>query len=86
MNKQRFMRIATVVMQDERPLPVEINIKEAWFLVSALQLATRHPAMESRQKRHITEIGRQFQNAIVAAHPEAQELLEAGWHSQFDLR
>jgi len=85
MNRREYVAIAERCMVDDSPLPVTIDIKGAWFLVTALQLAARHPAIGSRLKKQIQDVGRQFQGAIEHVHPEAHELLEKGWHSRFDI-
>lgn len=81
----RFMRAALPAMQDTTPLQVEITVADAWFLVSALQLATRHPGLGEPMKARLSDIGHQFQGAIVEHHPEVQFLIERGWHEMFDV-
>jgi hypothetical protein len=85
MDQNRYMDIVSRVMSDEQPLPVVINIKEAWLLVSGLQLATRHPEISEAMRAALTNIARQFQEAIEQAHPEAGECLEFGWDPDKDV-
>ncbi len=84
LDEQRFMEITRRVMSDETPLVTHILIKEAWLLVSALQLATRHPGISPYLRDALIDIARQFQGAIVAIHPEAEEPLNMGWDPQHD--
>jgi hypothetical protein len=79
MNRQTFEASARAAMSDETVLPVEIDIQSAWFLVSGLQLAIRHPDISDEQRAVLVSIGRTFQGAIEALHPEAHEALELGW-------
>lgn len=80
----QYMRIARRVMRDETPLNLTITISNAWILVSALQLATRHPVMGQPLRQHLEHIARQLQAAIVERHPEAEALLEMGWQPEHD--
>jgi hypothetical protein len=84
-DQSQFMEVASRVMSDESPLVTHIQIKEMWLIVSALQLATRHPGISPYMKDALTQIARQFQGAIVEIYPEANELLEMGWTPQFDV-
>lgn len=78
LDEQQFIEITSRIMSDETRLPVSISIMQAWLLVSALQLATRHPGISPYLRDALTDIARQFQGAIVAIYPEAQEPLEMG--------
>lgn len=84
MNDEQAMEIVRECMTDERPLVVNITIKDAWLLVSAIQLATRHPELSVYMKDSLFSTARQFQTAIEAVHAEAHELMEMGWDTQFD--
>jgi hypothetical protein len=85
MNEDEFMRKALPAMQDDTPLQVEIRVSDAWFLTSAVQLATRHPDMSRAQKKRMTQIARQFEKAIAQRHPEAEEVLLMGWDERYDV-
>lgn len=85
MDEQTALGIMRKVMPDETPLLLEMRIREAWFLVSALQLASRHPDMSAPQKAQLTVVGQQIQDAIVERHPEAEAVLEMGWDEQYDV-
>lgn len=84
MNEKEFMKVAGPAMSDETLLPVTIPIKEAWLLVSGLQLAARHPRISLPMRRTLIAIARQFQQAIEEIHPEAHEALEMGWNTKHD--
>lgn len=83
-DEDAFMAVALPVMQDMTPINVEIRIVDAWTLVSALQLATRHPDLDLYMREAIERGGRQFQDAIADRHPDAGPVLEMGWHTAFD--
>lgn len=84
MNDEQAMEIVRECMTDERPLTVNITIKDAWLLVSAIQLATRHPELSVYTKDSLFSTARQFQTAIENVHWEAHELMEMGWDTQYD--
>lgn len=69
-------------MSDETPLPVTISIKQAWLLISGLQLAVRHPEMSDLMRQDLEHIGKQFQQPIIELHPECYLLIEHGWIPQ----
>lgn len=83
MDKSQWIRIAGNVMSDRQPIALTITIRDAWMLISGIQLATRHPEL-GPTKQILIEIARQFQGVIIQAHPESEELLEAGWNQDFD--
>lgn len=86
MNEEKFMQVVAQVMRDDRVLPVNIHIREAWLLVSGLQLATRHPDMPERTRQALVEITHQFEGAIIELHPEAKIALEMGWDHAHDAK
>ncbi|MAU11150.1 MAG: hypothetical protein CL607_15125 [Anaerolineaceae bacterium] len=85
MSEQDDMKVVAEVMQDEDPIEVIISTQSAWLLVSGLQLVTRHPGISSHMKRAMEDIGRQFQDRLVESHPESAEIIEKGWHWEFDV-
>lgn len=84
MNDEQASQIVRECMSDERPMEVHITVKDAWLLISALQLAVRHPELSVYMKDNLFSTARQFQTAIEAIHAEAHELLELGWDTRFD--
>lgn len=84
MNEETFYDVARRVLSDRRPLDCQIDVADAWTLVSALQLATRHPGISGEMRDAIEYVARQFQNAIVDEHPDAGPVLEMGWNPALD--
>lgn len=84
-SEQEFMKIATKAMQDETALEVHITIADAWMLISAIQLASRHPHISWMLKKRITQIARQFEKRIVEHHPDTEPLLLMGWDDRYDV-
>lgn len=52
---------------------------DAFFMLGALQLALRHPALETTMKDELTEIARRLQFMITTVEPGLGELCQAGW-------
>lgn len=84
MNEARFLELTAEIMTDTTPLPLTIQIKQAWLIVSVLQLGTRHPHISAMQKHLFRQLAQQFQAAIVERHPQANPLLNMGWDERFD--
>lgn len=85
MDESKFKAIAAGVMSNEAPLAVSISIKEAWLLISGLQLITRHPEISKPLKAQLEHIARQFQAAITETHPEVAALIEMDRHVEHDV-
>lgn len=79
-----YEELVAQIMTDEAPIPLTILIKDAWLLVSALQLAVRHPTLHEVTKSALEQIARQFQQPITARHPHAEILFEMGWKPEYD--
>jgi hypothetical protein len=82
----QFVETTGKVMSDTSPLSVTINIKEAWCLVSALQLVDRHPQVSEGLKTLLKSVASQFQTAISNLHPEAETLIQMGWDPTHDVQ
>lgn len=85
LTEQEALALATAAMSDTQLLTVQIPIMEAWTLVAALQMTTRHPGIGEALRQRIEKIARQFQGAITNVHPEVAEVLEAGWNPAQDV-
>lgn len=85
MNEERDLEITKKVMSDTVPFQATMTMAHAWMVVSGLQFATRHPNMtEGPMNKAIRKVAFQFIKAIVQRHPEAREILEAGWSPEHD--
>ena len=78
------MAVARECMDDQTILPVTISIMQAWFLVTALQLAWRHPGLSPQMKMIIRDAALQFSTAIWELHPAARAILSKGWNTDYD--
>jgi hypothetical protein len=85
MNEQEFLKQTARIMSDMTPVRANMSIQQTWILISAIQLASRHPGLNRSMKRVLTEIIQEHQKAILALHPEAEELLNMGWNPETDV-
>jgi hypothetical protein len=85
MDEQTAMQLVAAAMSNDTTLQINIQIKEAWMIVSAMQLASRHPDLSTNMKTAFEHIARQYQAAITAVHPEVHEVLEMGWNPDYDV-
>jgi hypothetical protein len=57
---------------------------DLWCLMSAVQLASRHPtAMQSNAMHLAVDLARQIQS-MIATTPALKRIAEMGWHAQHD--
>jgi hypothetical protein len=85
LSEKEMMEITKRVMSDKSPLDIRINIMELWVLISLLQLVTRDPELSEMMKQFATHHGKQFQKVIADTHPEANQVIELGWNTRFDV-
>lgn len=76
-----FIREFTALCQDRQPILLEITKYQAWCLLSAVQLAAKHPAgSETSPVQEAVYIVRGLQDAV-AATPRLAAIARAGWES-----
>lgn len=85
LSDEQAKEVTAQVMSDQTPLQPIITIVDAWLLIGALQLATRHPEMSRFMRRALKRISGSFEKAITDLHPEARELLDMGWDPKYDV-
>lgn len=74
-----FARDFRVLARDPAVLPVESTRLRLWCLLTAVQLASRHPdAMRTEPMRIAVEMARRIQ-ALVATTPALERIAELGW-------
>lgn len=84
MNKQEFEAASFGPFTDEEPIGVTIAIRDAWILISVIQLACRAPALHQPLKDHIRQIADQLAAPIIARYPTAAEAIQMGWDEAYD--
>ena len=79
------MEIIKKVMSDKTVVPIQIDISDAWLLLSALQLVYRHPELSQFMKDAIFAYGDKFAERIIENHPAAAPLIQMGWDVSYDV-
>ena len=81
---QRFDRDFRKLLHSGKQFTLTLNPLEAWSLMSAVQLAARHPGFSGQVALHATRAARRLQAAI-SLTPILAEIAEEGWNSHQDL-
>jgi hypothetical protein len=84
MDEQEGLRQAALALNSDTEITTTLPIRELWLIVSGLQLMVTHPSLHEPLKTISEGIGRKVGALIVAALPEVEPLLEAGWDRQQD--
>lgn len=73
------------LVDDQTIIPFKTSPARAFALLSALQLATRHPEMGDDLKYMLVDMASYIQDALVELHPGVADVIEAGWHEEYDI-
>lgn len=85
MDELRALSLAEIAMTCEERVVIDIAIRDLYLVVNALQLAMIHPGLHEPLRCWMEEIGIRCQDVITAVLPEVEELLELGWHREYDV-
>ncbi len=77
--KQAFERLA-----DAPDIPLVIGADAAFLLLAQLQLALRHPANRGESAEVVRGFAVELQRYIAQYIPDLIDLIEKGWHPEFD--
>lgn len=66
------------------PITLKLGADAGFFLLCQLQLALRHPANTGPTAQIIKNFALELQQRLVMQCPEAEEVIEKGWHPAFD--
>ena len=80
----KFQAAIARLADDKQPILCEIGKFELWCLLSAVQLACRHPKFNGPSRSIIEQAARQLGGAITANDNDLRVLFEMGWHNKFD--
>jgi hypothetical protein len=79
-----FVRELEALVTDDTPVAVQSTRWRLWCLMSAVQLASRHPtAMQSAPMQVAVTMARTIQH-LVATTPALARVAEQGWDQTFD--
>lgn len=81
----RALYLAEVALSSEERVEINVEVRDLWLVVNALQLSTIHPGLHEPLRGWMVDIGRRIQEVITTVMPETEELLEAGWHRENDV-
>lgn len=84
MDEQRGNYLAGLALTSDKEITVTLAVRELWLIVSGLQLTVSHPGLHEPLKTICEQIGRDLGARIMEQLPEVGELLEMGWHREFD--
>jgi hypothetical protein len=85
MDEQEGLRQAGLAISSDKEITVTLPIRELWLIVNALQLTVTHPGLHEPLKTISGQIGRNLGALIVEKLPEVAELLDMGWHREYDV-
>lgn len=80
----QFTRAIDRLMSDQQPLTVQMSRFQAWCLVGAVQLATRHPQFTGLTRLIAESVAREISAALSANDTDLRQLALMGWQQQFD--
>lgn len=79
-----FLHAVERLANNQNPFTVQMSPYQAWCLVGAVQLATRHPGFTGPSRLTAESVAREISAALTANDPDLRQLAVMGWHQQFD--
>lgn len=76
---------ADEALSDHHYQTVMIKTNELFMIVSALQLAARHPQLSEIFVIHLTDITQRLMAIIATLHPDAEPFLKKGFDPDYDM-
>lgn len=83
-DQQKFLAAITRLFEDQQPLHIETSKQQMWCLLTAVQLACRHPKFNGPTRKIVEPLARQIGVALVANDTDLKMLFEMGWREEFD--
>lgn len=84
-NEEKFLAALKRLEADPQPVSVEMAKSSLWLMLSAVQLACRHPAAKtSKTLQAAKSIASSIMRDISANDADLRMLAEMGWEEQFD--
>lgn len=65
-------------------LPLHFRPSEAWYLMAALQLVLRHPALPESMRGFLDSLARNIEGRLCKGRPAMTEVARMGWNSEYD--
>lgn len=70
---------------DTTPIEMVTTPARLFILISHLQLALRHPGNTGSSAEIARTMAHNMSEVLCQFHPEARQLIEQGWHPEFDM-
>lgn len=81
---QKFILALERLFNDQQRVQADMSKGELWSLLSAVQLACRHPRFTGPTREIVERAARQLGAVLVANDQDLRMLFEMGWNPQFD--
>lgn len=81
---ERFIKAMERLFTDQQPVEVTMSKHQLWCLITAVQLACRHPHFNGPTRDIVEKTAKDMAAPIVANDNDLKMLLEMGWNPQFD--
>jgi len=85
MDEDRSIYLASLVMSNETPVALAVPVNMLWLIINSLQLTAIHPNLSPIIREMNEDIGRQLGELVLEQVPDVAELLEMGWHREYDV-
>ena len=72
-------------MAKAEPMDLALNQLRAFYLVSTIQFALRHPHFPASIRREMERLGRRLTRALDTEQPGVAVFLDLGWDRSFDV-
>lgn len=84
MNKGKMLEALKRLGEDPQAVQVQVSKFQLWCLLSAVQLACRHPKYTGPSRPIVEQTARAMAEPLLANDPELRLLWEMGWQKRFD--
>lgn len=85
MSEQDFSDVVKALMTDHDYQNVNARTVDLWLLLCACQAMQRSTLLHDPLKAVYKDLGKRLQAIVLAIHPDAKALAEAGWNEAYDF-
>jgi len=81
LTKNQIEKVGTPIGRDSAPLPLRLTYREAFTLLSGIQVSVRDPSWDNvpEVREALVDLGWKIQGLIEAKHPDAAPMMDEGW-------
>lgn len=84
MKQEKFVAAVERLFKDEQPVELTISKQQLWCLITAVQLACRHPLFTGPTRKIVDEVVNKIAAPLVANDPDLRLLYQMGCDPRFD--